>query len=261
MVSFADDPSLNTEFDLSEKAQGGSAAEALHVIQGLETLQSVAALYGSSVAGIMRVNGLVTDQTPAPGTPVLVPLELPQAEPITKTEFYLQLGAFSSEPIARTAVAKFSDRFAAILTGNRFRVVPPEANARQVYRVTVGPYQSAQIADNKCTLLKLEGASCLIREEQRAPSEQKRGERKVLPTYVAVLGLRGQSDDIIVSEGDRLGNKGGVVVSIFQDRLIVQEGGTQAVLSMNRELKAPPAPPPPPPVVVDDGTANDEVTQ
>ena len=61
----------------------------------------------------------------------------------------------------------------------------------------------------------------MLRVEQRTPTEVVR-EVKATPSYVAVVGLRGDGEDFLVSEGDRLGNGGGVVVAIYDDRLVVQ---------------------------------------
>ena len=89
--------------------------------------------------------------------------------------------------------------------------------------MSVGPFESEALAENKCTLLKAEGTSCLVREEVTEEKQDRKAPVQPRPTYVAVLSDGTSDEEIIVSEGDRLGNGGGIVVSIFENRLIVQE--------------------------------------
>ncbi|MGB0965815.1 MAG: SPOR domain-containing protein [Litorivicinus sp.] len=252
MVSFAEDRSAGSEFALGESA-ADVPDETVHLIRGLETLDSIAALYGSTRSAIEQANGLRPGAVLTPGTPVIVPQNRSTDQQIQRAEFQLQLGAYSSDAKARQAIGDFSARHASILTGDRFRVLEPENLEMPLWRVLVGPYASNLIATNKCTLLKQEGASCLIRESVRALQPASIPQSR--PTYVAVLREPGNdgAGDIIVSEGDRLG-LGGVVVSIFKDRLIVQENGVQKVLSLAQRRQPPPAPPPPPPSPADPGT-------
>ena len=242
MVSFAQDPSVGREFDLLEKAQSDKQSQAVshrvHVVRGLETLESISALYQANPSEVLIYNGFESAAEIQVGAPLLIPIDLTETNTFRVDEFYLQLGAYSDQRKAEEASNQARNQHESILLGDRFRVVPPEADdERQLFRLTVGPYSTRNIAENKCALLKVSGQGCVLRVEQRTPTEVVRGEVKATPSYVAVVGLRGDGEDFLVSEGDRLGNGGGVVVAIYDDRLVVQEGGLRAVLSMSqREL-------------------------
>ena len=239
MVSFAQDPSRQQEFDLLEKAQSDSQSQAIshrvHVVRGLETLESIAALYQAEPSEILIYNGFSGPSQVQVGSPLLIPIPLGEGQSFQVDEYYLQLGAYSTQAKAETASNEIRTRNGQILLGDRFRVVPPEAeDDRKLFRVTVGPYTNRSNAENKCALLKVSGQNCVVRKEVRTRTEVARGETKATPSYVAVVGLRGDNEDFLVSEGDRLGNGGGVVVAIYDDRLVVQEGGLRAVLSMSQ---------------------------
>ena len=241
MVSFAQDPSLGTEFDLLEKAQSDdqsqSVSHRVHVVRGLETLDSIAALYQVNPDDVLQYNGFRSATEVLVGSPLLIPIDLTATTAFRVDEFYLQLGAYSDQAKAQEASNIARNTHGDILVGDRFRVISPEAeDPKQLFRLTVGPYSTRSIAENKCALLKLAGQPCVLRVEERTPTEVVRGEVKATPSYVAVVGLRGiENQDYLLSEGDRLGNGGGVVVAIYDDRLVVQEGGLRAVLSMQQQ--------------------------
>ena len=246
MVSFAQNPTVNREFARTDQEK---RPETIHVLQGRETLDSIAALYGSSVELIAKANGFAPTRSLSAGIAILVPLPEQSDQTIAIKEYFLQLGAYSSDPRAREAISDFTVKHAALLGAERFRVTPPLEGDRELWRVSVGPFESEALAENKCTLLKAEGTSCLVREEVTEEKQDRKAPVQLGPTYVAVLSDGTSDEEIIVSEGDRLGNGGGIVVSIFENRLIVQEGGSQRVLSLSQEAAPEPVQPPPQPVV------------
>ena len=65
----------------------------------------------------------------------------------------------------------------------------------------VGPYQSLDIAENKC-LIKASGGECLLREQQKGYIEQIKQEVKIASTYVTIVGIHGTNEDFLISEGD-----------------------------------------------------------
>ena len=238
MVSFADDPSLLSQYDKFNIEDMVSSPEVVHVVQGFETLESIARLYDTSELAIEAANGLLPNESLLNGTPLIVPLSLPNAGTVTITEYYLQIAALAIESNNQVIVDKFIEQYADILQGDRFQVFDPEAAGSRYHKVMVGPYQSLDIAENKCFLIKASGGECLLREQQKGYIEQIKQEVKINPTYVAIVGIRGTNEDFLISEGERLGNGTAVVVSIFEDRLILQDGGIQSVMSM-QEISAP----------------------
>lgn len=239
MVSFADDPSILTEYDTVQPEDLLLSEEVIHVVKGFETLESIAKLYNTSALAIEQANGLLPDDILMQDFPIIVPLSLPTNGTVTVQEYYLQVAALEIKTNNQVVVDKFTARYQDILQGARFKVIPPELNNTPYHKVMVGPFQSLAIAENKCFLLELNGGECLIRQETRNYVDKVKDEIKTKPTYVAIVGMRGTDQDFLVSEGDRLGNQTAVVVSIYEDRLILQDGGVQSVMSMQELTEAP----------------------
>ena len=87
MVSFADDPSLLSQYDKFNIEDMVSSPEVVHVVQGFETLESIARLYDTSELAIEAANGLLPNESLLNGTPLIVPLFLPNtaASPLPNT--------------------------------------------------------------------------------------------------------------------------------------------------------------------------------
>ena len=81
MVSFADDPSLLSQYDKFNIEDMVSSPEVVHVVQGFETLESIARLYDTSELAIEAANGLLPNESLLNGTPLIVPLSLPMPAP------------------------------------------------------------------------------------------------------------------------------------------------------------------------------------
>jgi hypothetical protein len=78
----------------------------------------------------------------------------------TSGEWSVQLGAFSGEAIAQAARARLADAYAKVLGGIPLRVLAPQADPSDLWRLRTDPLPEAQ-ARELCALLRAEGIDCV----------------------------------------------------------------------------------------------------
>ena len=131
------------------------------MVRGLETLESISALYKANPSEVLIYNGFESAAEIQVGAPLLIPIDLTETNTFRVDEFYLQLGAYSDQRKAEEASNQARNQHESILLGDRFRVVPPEADDERQLCLTVGLYSTRNIAENRCALLKVSVAKAV----------------------------------------------------------------------------------------------------